>query len=204
MKLSRGLITGALAVLSGSAFAFVNAGFETGDFTGWTVGFTPNGTTAYQSVDVFDTVAGVPSRAATFEVGEAVFQNTGAGVILTQVLSLAANTTYVFSFNWAARNPGQSDNVDGGTFSGYVNGALFSTQDSGYIAAGQVLRGTVTATFTTTTAGNYVVGAQITRKFITGAGLRQYVDNFDIVPEPGTLLALGAGLAALAARRRSR
>jgi hypothetical protein len=204
MKITRALTLAALATLSGGAFAFVNPGFETGDFTGWTIGFTPNGATAVQAVTVFDTVLGVPSRAATFEVGEAVFQNTGAGVILSQNLNLAGNTNYIFSFNWAAANPGQSGNADGGDFSTYINGSIFDTVSTGNIAAGQIYRGTITTAFTTGAAGNYNVGVQITRKFIPGAGLRQYVDNFSVVPEPGTMLALGAGLAALAARRRKK
>ncbi|KAA0229141.1 MAG: hypothetical protein AKCLJLPJ_00220 [Fimbriimonadales bacterium] len=50
--------------------------------------------------------------------------------------------------------------------------------------------------------GNTTPGGLSLRGFHNGAGSSVDFDTFQAVPEPATLLALGAGLAALAARRR--
>jgi hypothetical protein len=194
------------ASVAASANLFTNPGFETGDLTGWTINPTANGMTAVQDVQVFETVAGVPSRAGHFRVGQVTFSSgIQEGIELVQMLNLNAGTNYVFSYNVAANHSGTSGgNSQGGVFTAVVNSVFVgSTFAVGTINAGQTIRGTVTGTFTPTTSGSYSVGLRMTRPFTTGTTtLHQYVDNASAVPEPATMAALGLGLAALARRRR--
>lgn len=195
----------AMTSVVASANLFTNGGFETGDLTGWSVKPTANGKTNVQNVQVFETVLGVPSLAAHFQVGQVTFASgQQEGIELVQQLSLTAGTLYQFSYNVAANHTGTSgSNSQGGIFTAVVNSSFVGSSFAvGSIAFGTVVRGTVTGSFTPTSTGMYDVGIRITRPFTVPATLNQYVDNATAVPEPATMAVLGLGLAAIARRRR--
>lgn len=205
------LISFSLATLvsASSAQVFVNGDFGTGDLTGWTVTPTSNGLSPTQTVEAFDIDFGGglgTSNAGKFEVGQVSFQaGIPAGIELTQNLNLTAGIQYTFSFNWAATAAG--DNAEGGIFDLIVNGNSLANQaagDTGPSNPGQF--GFISAAFTPGSSGSYSVGARIQRPFILPGGVFQYTDNFAVeaVPEPGSMLALAAGVSALLASRRKR
>ena len=191
----------AAGLASTSNAGFVNGDFETGDFTGWDIGFTPNGMTAYQSVDLFDMGYG-ESYAAGFAVGEIDFDGTEQGVILTQNMYLAGGVTYDLGFHAAAWRPYGGGNYDGGTFWLIVDDYVVDYWASDYINGGDPpLTNSVDGQYTPASSGNYDVGVMITRHYIIpGDLIYQYVDDFYIVPAPGALALLG--LAGLIGRRR--
>lgn len=196
----------AMVATTTGAFAFVNQGFETGDFSGWTVTPTANGRTAIQDVIDYDIDGGGPlgvSKGGRFAVGQVVFTSgVQEGIDLTQSLNLVSGETYTISFNWSAYRVSSTANSQGGVFSVNVNGVLFGTQAAGSTGSTTPKYGLVSTNYTATFTGAHTIGARITRPFTVPADLFQVVDNFAIVPEPGTMIALGAGLAAIAARRR--
>ena len=191
----------AAGLASTSNAGFVNGDFETGDFTGWDIGFTPNGMTAYQSVDLFDMGYG-ESYAAGFAVGEIDFDGTEQGVILTQNMYLAGGVTYDLGFHAAAWRPYGGGNYDGGTFWLIVDDYVVDYWASDYINGGDPpLTNSVDGQYTPASSGNYDVGVMITRHYIIpGDLIYQYVDDFYITPAPGALALLG--LAGLIGRRR--
>jgi hypothetical protein len=200
-----------LAASCGLSFgqSFVNGDFELGNLSGWTVTPTTNGTTTIQDVIDYDIDGPGPkgvTKAGRFAVGQVTFQSgVQEGINLTQNLNLTAGVNYVIGFDWSAyRDQGTGNNAEGGVFSVVINGALFGTQAAGQTGPTTPKYGSILVNFTPSASGVYSVGARITRPFTVPTGLYQVVDNFSIVPEPGTMLALGAGLAALAARRRKK
>ncbi len=192
----------AAGLASTSSAAFNNGDFETGDFTGWDVGFTSNGTTAYQAVEMFDLGYG-SSYAAAFAVGQVTFDpGKQEGVLLTQDMYLTAGTTYDLGFHAAAYRPSGGTNLEGGVFALIVDGTILASWASGQISGGNPpLLGSVDGQYTPAVSGTYTVGAMITRPYtIPGDTIYQYVDDFYAVPAPGALALLG--LAGLMSRRR--
>lgn len=190
------------------AQSFVNGGFETGDFTGWTVALTPNGATSYQGVTPYDIDGPGPlgtSLTAQFGVGRAVSSAGGTeGVTVTQALNLTGGVEYTFAFDWSAWRVSATNNAEGGVFSIIVDGAVISQQSAGSTSSATPHYGHITGIFTPGSSGSYVVGAMIGRPYTVPGDVYQNVDNFgaSAVPEPATLGAMGLGLLALARRRR--
>ncbi len=188
---------------------FNNGGFETGDFTGWTVTPTANGRTSLQQVVMFD-IDGPgalgSSLSARFSVGEVVYSGVPAGIELTQSLNLTASVEYTFSFNWAATRTITTNNAEGGIFDLIVNGSSLANAAAGLTGSALPHYGFLSATYTPATTGAYAVGARITRPYEVSAenSLHQNVDNFTMspVPEPASMVALAMGAAALLRRRR--
>lgn len=203
-----------ILVLAGSAWAgLINANFETGDLTGWTVTLTPNGATAVQDAALFDIDGSGPietSYAARFCAGKAVFLGENGGIELTQTLHLVAGTTYRLYYDFAVANVNTNPaigSIDGcGIFDLIVDGQSLAHYEVGELLTGESAYGALSANFIPNLSGEYTIGARITRAwrppnpYMGQLPLFQYVDNF-YVPEPAslTLLALGA-LASL--RRR--
>src|SRR5688572_684715 len=96
-----------IAGLASAASAqFVNGDFETGDLSGWTVGFTANGTTTIQEVVQYDIDGPGPlgtSFAGRFRVGSVVFVGgVLEGIELTQPLTLNSGVAYTFEVDVTA------------------------------------------------------------------------------------------------------
>jgi hypothetical protein len=213
---------GALAVLAlaatsaNAAQLITNGDFATGDFTGWTLFTTANGTTGpgpAPQVTSFDVTGSGASLAAEFEVGEAVFSGAQEGGGIRQSITTTAGML-TFSTDFAAR-AAERTNASGGVFSVLLDGVSLATFNTGEIAALSVERGTL-AFATTVTAGSHLLSLQMTRPFTvttsTGGTPYQYFDNVSATqaaaaaPEPATwgLMIAGFGLAGGALRRRAR
>jgi hypothetical protein len=198
--------------LSAAGFAqFVNGNFETGDFTGWTLGLTSGGAQTYQTVEDFDIDGPGPlglSKAGRFSAGRASGVTTGEhGVTLMQSLFLTGGVQYTFTFDWAATRTIASSNTQGGIFALMVNSTEIARGAAGSTSGTNPKYGTVSGVFTPGSSGNYMVGAWILRPFTipNPTTLFQSVDNFTMspVPEPGTIAVLSLGLLALRRRKRS-
>ncbi len=89
-----------VAAQAGATNLIVNGSFQTGDFTGWTLGTTSNGTAGAG----FPVVAAWPlggMNAWEGEVGEVNFDGTQQGATLTQSFTAAAGSSAI-SIDWAA------------------------------------------------------------------------------------------------------
>ena len=202
-----------VAALAGMANAqFVNGNFETGDFTGWTLGLTSGGAQAFQSVVDFDIdgpgALGV-SKVGQFSAGRATGVTTGEhGVTLTQMLNLSSGVNYTFEFDWAATRTITSANSQGGIFILTVDGVEINRSAAGSTSSTAPHFGHHVGLFTPTSTGAHSVGVSIVRPFTiptpTAPTLFQSVDNFTMtpVPEPASMIALGLGAVALLRKRR--
>ena len=178
------LIISALSALGATAFGqelAVNGGFETGDMTGWTVirlgGFS-----------------GVNAGGGTPHTGNFYF---GMGAVdptlpsdFYQDIATTIGTLYTASF-WAY----DEDTALGGRINVTFGGVNVGPAS-----------GIITNTYTQYSL-NLVATASTTRLEAIGYEPPQWVisDDYSVqgaVPEPASILAIGAGLVALVARRR--
>jgi hypothetical protein len=194
---------GGIFVSAANGQQFVNANFETQDLSGWTVTPTFNGSTSVQDVTLIDIDGPGPlgdSWAARFGVGNAAtISSHQAGIELTQLVALPANTIYNVSFDWAATRLSGANNAEGGVFTLVVNGQMRgASQAAGSTSATVPKYGALTAEFSTAAAGDYAVGVRITRPFTVPGDLFQHVDNFTIAPVVGGACCMPSGTCTLA------
>jgi hypothetical protein len=168
---------------SASAQSFVNADFESGTIAGWTVTNTPNGqgfTGSVVSIDIDGEGPMGSSLAPMFSVGGVVSTGLQEGVELTQPLSLQAGVTYTIELDWLAQRQVAVGNAEGGVFSILVGGNVIASAAAGSTSELEPHPGHLSGTYTAATAGSYEVGVRITRPYLPGGLLYQYVDNFAI------------------------
>ncbi len=188
-----------------SANLFTNPGFETGNFSGWSIKPTPNGTSnPPETVVMYDIDGPGPlpdSLAARFAVGQVTFQSgVQCGMEMTQTLALTGGQQYTFDFDLSTERKSSTVNAAGGNFYLIVNGAPIAQWLSGEIGGSvQNKYYHMTAQFTPAASGNYEIGLRITRPYLCPGDVFQYVDNAVAIPEPATLSLL---LGLLALRRR--
>jgi hypothetical protein len=191
----------AAGLASTSNAGFVNGDFETGDFTGWDIYLTPNGATAVQDVVLFDLGYG-ESYVGRFSVGEATYDGTQQGVIISQTLWLMGGFAYDLGCHAGAWRQYGGTNSEGGVFTLFVEGSTVDFHAVGSITGGQPPKlFSLDGQYTPAADGYYEVGVKITRPYTVPSDLiYQMVDDFYITPAPGALALLG--LAGLIGRRR--
>jgi len=191
-----------LALVAAQASAdnlLVNGSFQSGDFTGWTIGTTSNGSWGQG----FPIVTGWPLgglNAAKGEVGEVNFDGTYQGGTLTQTFNAGAGPA-TLSFMYAAQGDGTHTNSDGGDFRLILDGVTLQDFDVGSIGPNDILNGTLTANVNLT-AGSHTFEIDVLRRYVNlpGGTPYQYVTGADVegVPEPGSILLMGSGVLGLA------
>lgn len=204
-----------LMILTSYAYAMplTNGDFEIGDLTGWSVVTTTNGTVGgpvFPDVVPFPTSAtGSPTPAARFRVGQKTFDPTSsAGGKIQQTTWIDAHGIRI-SADIAVEytSPIHQRNLDAGSFDLLLDDSVVDTYAFGPISSGSVLRSRLFA-YSSVVPGFHTIGIQITRSFLSTAGIPtpfQYIDNVSLAvtstPEPATIVFLGSGLIALAAWR---
>lgn len=175
----------------------VNGDFSTGDLTGWTSTFTPNGTSnPAASVTSFDVTGLGSSEAATLNVGLISFPGQPAGAGIAQALT-GGPGDYAFSVDFATFAP-RSSNSNAGTFTLLFNGIEVNSFNTGPIERSATIRGTLSGALSGVTTSNNTLELRVTRPFITSENTPfQYFDNVvvDFTPVPGPLPLLGAAAA---------
>lgn len=206
--LSRTAAASAAAILLGSGAAQAativqNGDFATGDFTGWTLFTTANGTLGQSpdpQVSAFDVTGTGPQNAAEFNVGQVVFKlfGTAEGGGISQVITTSAGTLD-FTADVAAFLGGSRNNQLG-IFSVLLDGVALDTVDLGAIEQPGTLRGSLSFS-QTVSAGSHNLAIQVARPFTSTIGVtpQQYVTNITAtmtgaaVPEPSTWMLMLAG-----------
>ena len=152
----------ALAPAANAAIV-TNGDFATGNFTGWTLFTTVNGSfgvSGLPAVTSFNVTVSGAQNAATFQVGEVTPDGTQQGGGITQMVTLPGGSID-FSANIAALG-GTTTNEEGGVFSVLLDGITEDTVGIGTIAADEVIRNTLSFT-TTERAGPHTLEILITR-----------------------------------------
>lgn len=209
----------ALPMLSTGANAGVqlvsNGDFATGNFSGWTLFTTTNGTLGpapLPQVASFDVTGSGASTAAHFEVGQpgTLYEyNVQRGGGLRQSFTTTAAGTLDFSADIASTST--YNNGAGGLFTVFLNGVSLATYDFGSVTAGTTERATLNFS-TAVGVGLQNLEILVTRpntSFLVG----QYIDNISAietvagVPEPSTwaMMLLGfVGIGVLYGRNKKR
>ena len=178
-----------VAAQAGASNLIVNGSFQSGDFTGWTLGTTSNGTAGAG----FPVVTAWPLGGANAwegEVGEVSFDGTQQGATLTQ--SFIGTGAATISMDWAASAP-FAGNADGGEFTMILNGVQIAQYDTNSINQGDPSNGVLTANANLNNGTN-TLEIDITRRYISVSDLTplQYVTGIDVegTPEPGSLILM--------------
>ncbi len=179
-----------------AAQSFTNGNFSSG-LSGWTVVNTSNGTGApgtTTSVDIDGPGPLPPSSAATYQVGQAVFQSgVQQGIQMSQSVSLQAGVTYAVDLDWSAQKFSGTGASDGGNFSVVANGAMIAQAFAGTTSPTSPRYGHISGSFTPSVSGPVSISIRITRTFTPAADLFQYVDNVVIVQVVGACCLVSGG-----------
>jgi len=187
----------------------INPGFESGDFTGWTVGGPAANGVATLGTAVPAYFSGrvnvLSGQFAAYGVVRGSCCTAPEPIILSQVLSVAPNQTLTIGFsasNWSASSVGASVGDSPGSIDIYVNGTpillpvnyfLFSADQSWYNFVGTFDNGaasSITVDFRFIASGTGNFPASLDDFYVQG--------NSSAVPEPSSVLLLGFGLGGMA------
>jgi hypothetical protein len=187
------IAAGLALVPTANAAIVTNGNFATGDFTGWTLFTTPNASlgppgSGLPGVTSFNVTGSGAQNAATFQVGEVVFDETQQGGGITQTVTLPGG-----SISFSASIASLEDttvNSEGGVFNVLLDGITEDTLDIGPIDPNAVIRDILSFT-TTESAGAHTLEILITRPFQNGGAGEtpdQFITNIaitsNVVPAP--------------------
>jgi hypothetical protein len=182
-----------------------NEDFATGDFTGWTLFTTSNGSlgpsgSGLPRVTSFNVTGSGSQNASTFNVGEIVFDATQQGGGIRQMVTLPGGSIS-FSANIASTAP--AFNFERGVFNVLLDGVTEDRLDTGPASANTVIRNTLSFT-TTESAGAHTLEILVTRPFTNdNVTPDQFITNIAIsAAEPASLALLAVGLLSFATVRR--
>jgi len=177
-------------VATGAAFALAAAGiasangpsliangdFETGTLSSWTTFTTGNGTINGGNVQLFDTTGNGASKAAHFNVGDAVFTGLYEGGGIYQSFYGQPSGA---SADIAAHDTGGSGNASCGKFELLVDNVVIASHDFDTCPAGGTVRAHLLGVVRNAGLGFHEVRIRITRPYTTfpGSTPDEYVDN---------------------------
>jgi len=213
LLLSAALAATAVASAASAAQELVNGAFATGDFTGWTLTPTANGTLGFgapPAVALFSVVSGVPQNAARLAVGNVTFvPGDFEGGSLSQTFSTGAGEL-VFSTD-VAITAVHGSNANGGTISVLLDGVSLDSFSVGSISTGDIFRDQLNFD-QLVLAGSHTLSILAVRDFqssgVFGQTPFQYITNASAdftpsgggsVPEPASWAMMLAGLGATGA-----
>ncbi|MCX6644122.1 MAG: PEP-CTERM sorting domain-containing protein [Candidatus Bathyarchaeota archaeon] len=181
-----------------------NGDFETGNLTGWTFFETPlaDNIPGYPKIVSFDTsTPGAFSKAARFINGSSVvFTYAGGGIYQKVVLP---SETYQLSVSTAVYNPTSWWYSDGEFFELLFDNQVVDSYNYGELAPLTKYRHPLSAVLSVQ-GGDHQVGIRITWPYkIAVNSPWQHVDDFNLVPEPGTVLLVGLGGLSLVRKRKA-
>jgi hypothetical protein len=187
------------ATQAGATNLIQNGSFQTGDFTGWTIGTTSNGTWGPGYPDVVINYPLPDMNAAEGRVGEVNATGLEEGGTLTQTFQSSGGAAAI-SMTWAAQGDGNYD-LEAGEFTMILNGVQIAQHDEGFIGNKEVIVGQLFAGATLLNGSN-TLEIEITRRYVSNDTTPlQFVTGIDVegnVPEPGSLILMGSGVLGLA------
>ena len=168
-----------------------NGSFESGEFSGWKVFTTENGTVGqggFPDVVVFDTNGdGEATKSVRFQVGQDQIKTAGdtrqGGGLYTQFVGKAGTLEISLDVACTFLSNNKRRNLDGGLFELLLDGKTLSRYAVGPIHKGATKRGTLRAS-SPITAGVHQIRIQITRPFASPAAPFQYIDNVVVSQNP--------------------
>jgi hypothetical protein len=164
------LLAALLVVTAGIASAdnlLVNGSFQSGDFTGWYLGTTPNGTPGV-GFPIITTWPQGGMNAAEYDVGEITYTGEAEGVRLWQYFVSGGGWTEL-GFSWDIIGPLYGDDPEGGRFALLLDGVVLSFYDYGYIKKFQWIAGSERE-LEYLAPGQHVFEIDITRRFLSNDG----------------------------------